>query len=105
MKNILFVLLLLPPLTFAQKADYPIQVVPFTKVTFNDNFGLPRIKTNHMVTTSDPLNGVTVRKTDATTVVIEENGLKVSTVRRPFTAISILRLGTPWKRRDDALVS
>ena len=34
----------------AQKADYPIQVVPFTKVKLNDSFWLPRIKTNHTVT-------------------------------------------------------
>jgi DUF1680 family protein len=36
---------------------------------------------------SDLLNGVAVLKTEATAVVIEENGLKVSTVQRPFTAI------------------
>jgi DUF1680 family protein len=34
----------------AQNADYPIQVVPFTKVKLTDNFWLPRIKTNHTVT-------------------------------------------------------
>lgn len=47
---ILFVLLLQPLALLAQKADYPIQVVPFTKVKLNDNFWLPRIKTNHTVT-------------------------------------------------------
>ncbi len=34
----------------AQKADYPIQGVPFNKVKLTDNFWLPRIKTNHTVT-------------------------------------------------------
>lgn len=43
-------LLLLPLVSLAQKADYPIQEVPFTKVKLNDNFWLPRIKTNHTVT-------------------------------------------------------
>lgn len=47
---ILFVLLLQPLALLAQKADYPIQVVPFTKVKLNDSFWLPRIKTNHTVT-------------------------------------------------------
>ncbi len=49
MKSILL-LLLLPLVSLAQKADYPIQEVPFTKVKLNDNFWLPRIKTNHTVT-------------------------------------------------------
>ncbi len=47
---ILLVLLLQPVVSLCQKADYPIQVVPFTKVKLNDNFWLPRIKTNHTVT-------------------------------------------------------
>ena len=35
---------------FAQQKDYPIKAVDFTRVKFNDNFWLPRIKTNHTVT-------------------------------------------------------
>src|SRR3954467_12052197 len=35
---------------FAQKTDYPIQGVPFTKVKLTDHFWLPRIKTNRLVT-------------------------------------------------------
>lgn len=50
MKSLSFVLLLFSITLSAQKADYPIQVVPFTKVKLNDNFWLPRIKTNHTVT-------------------------------------------------------
>src|SRR5688572_30381626 len=50
MKTLSFVLLLFSITLSAQKADYPIQVVPFTKVKLNDNFWLPRIKTNHTVT-------------------------------------------------------
>jgi DUF1680 family protein len=34
----------------AQRTDYPIQTVPFTKVKLTDNFWLPRIETNHKVT-------------------------------------------------------
>lgn len=34
----------------AQQKDYPIQAVPFTNVHLTDNFWLPRIKTNHVVT-------------------------------------------------------
>ncbi len=34
----------------AQRADYPIQAVPFTKVTLTDNFWQPRLKTNTAVT-------------------------------------------------------
>jgi len=34
----------------AQQKDYPIQVVPFNQVHFNDGFWLPRIKINHTVT-------------------------------------------------------
>lgn len=50
MKILSFVLLFFSVTLWAQKADYPIQVVPFTKVKLNDNFWLPRIKTNHTVT-------------------------------------------------------
>ncbi|HXR81699.1 MAG TPA: beta-L-arabinofuranosidase domain-containing protein, partial [Saprospiraceae bacterium] len=51
MKRILILFLLLASLVGqAQKADYPIQVVPFTKVKLNDDFWLPRIKINHTVT-------------------------------------------------------
>jgi len=35
---------------FAQHADYPIQGVPFTQVHLSDNFWLPRIKVNELVT-------------------------------------------------------
>lgn len=35
---------------FGQNKDYPIQAVPFTKVALNDNFWLPRMRTNHTVT-------------------------------------------------------
>lgn len=35
---------------FAQQGDYPIQPVPFTAVTIEDNFWAPKIKTNHEVT-------------------------------------------------------
>ncbi len=34
----------------AQYRDYPIKPVPFTNVKLTDNFWLPRIKTNHLVT-------------------------------------------------------
>src|SRR5258708_32928297 len=34
----------------AQKKDYPTQGVPFTQVKLTDNFWMPRIKTNQMVT-------------------------------------------------------
>ncbi len=51
MKKILFLLVILTTLKLsAQQKDYPIQVVPFNQVHFNDNFWLPRIKTNHTVT-------------------------------------------------------
>lgn len=33
-----------------QQKDYPIQSIPFTKVTITDNFWLPRINTNRTVT-------------------------------------------------------
>jgi DUF1680 family protein len=49
--RLLLVAFLLNPLALlSQKADYPIQVVQFTKVKLTDNFWLPRIKTNHTVT-------------------------------------------------------
>ncbi|MDQ2863760.1 MAG: glycoside hydrolase family 127 protein, partial [Bacteroidota bacterium] len=35
---------------FAQHTDYPIQGVPFTQVHLSDNFWLPRIKVNELVT-------------------------------------------------------
>lgn len=47
---ILFLIVLQPLISWSQKADYPIQVVPFTKVKLTDNFWLPRIQTNHTVT-------------------------------------------------------
>jgi hypothetical protein len=51
MKRIILLLIVLQPLvSWSQKTDYPIQVVPFTKVKLTDNFWLPRIKTNHKVT-------------------------------------------------------
>ena len=33
-----------------QAKDYPIQPVPFTKVSFEDDFWLPRLETNREVT-------------------------------------------------------
>jgi DUF1680 family protein len=51
MKKILFSLLLLAALkASAQQKDYPITSVNFTQVKLTDNFWLPRIKTNHLVT-------------------------------------------------------
>src|SRR6187402_3093754 len=51
MKKILLLLITLATFQLsAQQKDYPIQVVPFNQVHFNDNFWLPRIKTNHTVT-------------------------------------------------------
>ncbi|WP_426058153.1 beta-L-arabinofuranosidase domain-containing protein [Hymenobacter sp. B1770] len=44
---------LLSPAAGAQsvkRSDYPIQGVPFTKVTLTDNFWQPRLKTNTAVT-------------------------------------------------------
>ncbi len=35
---------------YAQHRDYPIQAVPFTQVHLSDNFWLPRIKINALVT-------------------------------------------------------
>src|SRR5450755_2463723 len=51
MKNIfLFIILLIANITLAQKRDYSIQSVSFTKVKLTDKFWLPRIETNRMVT-------------------------------------------------------
>ncbi len=52
MKKNLLVLFLLAAFVdgWSQQKDYPIQSVSFTQVKFNDNFWLPRIKTNHNVT-------------------------------------------------------
>src|SRR3954468_10583730 len=52
MKKILIYLIavLTPALVLAQNTDYPIQVVPFTRVKLTDSFWLPRIKINHTVT-------------------------------------------------------
>lgn len=51
MKKILFSFsLFIAGSLFAQKTDYPIQGVPFTKVKLTDKFWLPRIKTNQLVT-------------------------------------------------------
>lgn len=45
-----FFILVAPIMVLAQNSDYPIQLVPFTKVKLNDTFWLPRIKINHTVT-------------------------------------------------------
>src|SRR5258708_30962418 len=51
MKNIfLFITLFISNINLAQKRDYSIQSISFTKVKLTDKFWLPRIKTNHMVT-------------------------------------------------------
>src|SRR3954462_15648392 len=52
MKKIIscIIFLLAAAMASAQSTDYPIQVVPFTKVKLTDNFWLPRIRTNHTVT-------------------------------------------------------
>lgn len=51
MKNMLLSLsLFCSVFAFGQNKDYPIQAVPFTKVALNDNFWLPRMRTNHTVT-------------------------------------------------------
>ena len=42
--------LLSTPAIAQQRADYPIQAVPFTKVKMTDNFWQPRLKTNTAVT-------------------------------------------------------
>lgn len=48
--SVFFLLTLISAYAYAQRADYPIQNVPFTSVKLTDNFWLPRIKTNHTVT-------------------------------------------------------
>ena len=51
MKNIfLFITLFISNIALAQKRDYSIQSVSFTKVKLTDKFWLPRIETNRMVT-------------------------------------------------------
>jgi DUF1680 family protein len=54
MKPTTFLVLVMTGLTaapaMAQRADYPIQAVPFTKVKLTDNFWQPRLKTNTAVT-------------------------------------------------------
>lgn len=47
---VLFALLFVGNLASGQQLDYPIQAVPFTDVHLNDDFWLPRVKTNHTVT-------------------------------------------------------
>jgi DUF1680 family protein len=49
-KALLSISLLAATVSFAQKKDYPIQSVNFTQVKLTDNFWLPRIKVNHLVT-------------------------------------------------------
>jgi hypothetical protein len=49
-KTILSFSLFITASLFGQKTDYPIHGVPFTKVKLTDNFWLPRIKTNQLVT-------------------------------------------------------
>ncbi|MDO7854478.1 glycoside hydrolase family 127 protein [Hymenobacter convexus] len=51
-KSFLFILGLSAalPLAAQQRADYPIQAVPFTKVKLTDNFWQPRLQTNTTVT-------------------------------------------------------
>ncbi len=46
----LFMLIIKGTGLVAQHGDYPIQPVPFTAVTIEDNFWAPKIKTNHEVT-------------------------------------------------------
>ena len=50
MKTLLFLLTLSSITATAQRRDYPIQAVNFTKVKLTDNFWLPRLKTNTEVT-------------------------------------------------------
>ncbi len=49
-KTILSFSILAATALFAQKKDYPIRGVNFTEVKLTDNFWLPRIKTNQLVT-------------------------------------------------------
>ena len=51
MKNILFLLLVICSVhVFGQQKDYAIQAIDFTKVKLSDQFWLPRIETNRLVT-------------------------------------------------------
>ncbi|MEO6230736.1 MAG: glycoside hydrolase family 127 protein [Ferruginibacter sp.] len=51
MKGIaLAIMIFATSVSFGQQKDYPIQSVPFTQVTLSDNFWLPRIETNRVVT-------------------------------------------------------
>ena len=51
MKRILFSFCFLyTAIAFGQKGDYAYKPVPFTSVQLTDNFWMPRIKVNHMVT-------------------------------------------------------
>lgn len=50
MNKIVALLLLSLQTALAQQKDYPIQLVPFNKVHFADNFWMPRIRANHYVT-------------------------------------------------------
>src|SRR5215218_611191 len=50
MKTMALMFLLLPLWLAAQKKDYPVHGVSFSKVKLSDNFWLPRIRTNHTVT-------------------------------------------------------
>src|SRR5210317_182879 len=50
MRKFIFILVLLPFISFSQDQGYPIQPVPFTSVTVTDDFWRPKIKTNHEVT-------------------------------------------------------
>jgi uncharacterized protein len=48
--SIFFFLFFFQAALFAQSADYPYSAVPFTQVKLTDNFWLPRIRNNHLVT-------------------------------------------------------
>lgn len=50
MKKLIIACLLFGGMTHAQVKDYPIQPIPFTKVSLNDKFWLPRIEANRTVT-------------------------------------------------------
>ena len=49
-KTLLTLCLLCAVALYAQNKDYPYRAVNFTQVKVTDNFWLPRIKTNHLVT-------------------------------------------------------
>ncbi|MBB3188301.1 glycoside hydrolase family 127 protein [Microbacter margulisiae] len=49
-KHLLLGIMLISLPLMAQRRDYPIQEVPFSKVTIDDQFWLPRIDTNRTVT-------------------------------------------------------